>query len=89
MRNLDLLREHFHGGYLAMGSTYPAVEGEVALSGTVIEGEYGYRAEQATIRRLWFLYNPLPDALMPELIAEFEARYQCEVTWNPANQEAA
>lgn len=90
MRTLERLQEHFRGGYIGMGSSpYPAVEGEVALSGTVIEGEHGYRAERATIRKLWFLWNPLPDEMMPDLIAEFEARYQCEVTWTPANQEAA
>jgi hypothetical protein len=55
--------------------------GEVALSGVVVEGENGYRAERATIRSLIVFGWPAPDVRPLEVIAELEERYQCEVSW--------
>lgn len=57
------------------------VWGEVALSGIVVEGQVGYRAETCTIRRLWIggqhrinFYLELAD--LRRLLGE---RYQCDV----------
>jgi hypothetical protein len=41
-------REHSYTSYFCHGAF-----GQVALSGLVVEGEYGYRAERATIRSVW------------------------------------
>lgn len=62
------------------------VWGEVALSGIVVEGENGYRAEVATIRRLWIgggtRINVYIDssAKLAQLLAD---RYQCDVAATP------
>ena len=68
------------GRYKTEGVVY----GEVALSGTVVEGTHGYRAEQAAIRSLtlkmdkaWEVgqrYRPI------EIAAALEDRYQCPVS---------
>lgn len=55
-------------------SYYPDVHGMVALSGTVVEHEIGYRAERATIRVLRVV-PPVSDGLI-KLLAD---RYQCQV----------
>lgn len=59
------------------------VSGTVALSGVVVEGEYGYRAERATIRSLRLnLSGPIYSErlLAPiEIAAALEHRYEVEV----------
>lgn len=61
------------------------VIGQVALSGRVIEHEYGYRAERAMIRRLWLRADGLVaiegvDDVRPlDLLPELAERYGCEV----------
>lgn len=54
------------------------VYGQVALSGRVIQGETGWRAEQGTIRSLWVTaYPSSPNAfLLKEIL---ERRYACTV----------
>jgi len=59
-------------------SAYRDVIGEVALSGLVVEGETGYRAEHCTIRKLSVQRVP-PKRVPLEFQAELEERYQCEV----------
>lgn len=73
---------------------YHVITGTVALSGCVVEGEKGYRAERATIRSLKFArYHQRtaePDGIMPyphfdqwptpEIIAALERRYATEVS---------
>lgn len=59
------------------------VIGEVALSGTVIEGEMGYRGEQATVRSLILHHghHQLPDDVrVLDVVWALEARYHCDVT---------
>lgn len=57
--------------------------GQVALTGTVIVGEHGYRAQRATIRSLLFLTDPDPDLRLRgrvEMLAkEFAEVYQVEL----------
>ena len=55
--------------------------GEVALSGVVVEGIYGYRAERATIRSLTLLGYFDVSTRPIEIMADLEERYQCEVGW--------
>ena len=65
------------------------VWGQVALSGIVLQGEYGYRAERAMIRSLIIREvihgetGPSPWTHLPNLVLadELERRYQCPVTW--------
>ena len=65
------------------------VLGEVALSGIVVEGERGYRAQTAAIRSLYLNVNgqyPRGPLLLAD---ELEQRYQCPVTlatWQPKPQ---
>ena len=59
----------------------PHVLGQVALSGIVVEGENGYRAERATIRSLIITHNPFPDVPLIVLADRLANHYQCEVTW--------
>src|SRR5512146_1382435 len=61
--------------------------GEVALSGVVVEGNTGYRAERATIRRLILLGYPLPDVRPIEVMTALEDKYQCEVGWEEPTRE--
>jgi hypothetical protein len=57
-----------------------AVDGEVALSGVVLEGETGYRAERATIRALTLYYKECHWGKAPiEIARELEERYQVDV----------
>ena len=60
------------------------VYGEVALSGTVVEGTNGYRAEQAVVRSLTLKLDKawaLTSKQVPlEIQASLEQRYQCPVT---------
>ena len=58
--------------------------GTVALSGLVVEGEIGYRAERATVRSLIVLGYPAPEIRPIELCAELAETYQCDVTWEDA-----
>lgn len=52
------------------------VRGTVALTGRVLQGESGYRAERATVRELW-LHSPSgPTFEMREIL---ERRYACPV----------
>lgn len=56
------------------------VIGRVALSGTVLEGERGYRAERATIQELWVCSIPEQLDVAPFVVqCDFEQRYQCPV----------
>lgn len=57
------------------------VWGSVALSGIVVEGQTGYRAERATIRTLSVVKHPdnLRDSIMLEITTALEDRYQCPV----------
>ena len=68
------------GRYKAEGYIY----GEIALSGTVIEGTNGYRAEQAVVRSLTLKLDKawaLTSKQVPlEIQASLERRYQCPVT---------
>ena len=65
------------------------VYGQVALSGIVLEGETGYRAERATIRSLVLRGLPegMEDVAPITVMAALEERYQCEVTYEPAPQQ--
>lgn len=58
-----------------------SVWGSVALSGIVIDGERGYRAEQAVIRSLTIRRHPeeLRDIIMLEIACALEDCYQCSV----------
>ena len=58
--------------------------GTVALSGIVVEGEVGYRAERATVRSLIVLGYPAPNVRPIEICAELAETYQCDVTWEDA-----
>jgi hypothetical protein len=69
------------------------VYGTVALTGTVVEHEDGYRAERATIRDLWLghpgrwprdLYARFCRCEVRRMLAE---RYQCEVHLDQASLE--
>jgi hypothetical protein len=68
------------GRYKTEGVVY----GEVALSGTVIEGTKGYRAEQAVVRSLTLKLDKawaVGANLRPlEIMAALEDRYQCPVS---------
>lgn len=57
-----------------------AIWGRVALSGIVVEGQCGYRAERAAIQELWV--NPYIDTEdSPEGLCKLLAdRYQCDAT---------
>jgi hypothetical protein len=57
-----------------------AIWGRVALSGVVVEGQCGYRAERATVQELWV--NPHHDGEeSPEGLCTLLAdRYQCDAT---------
>jgi hypothetical protein len=57
-----------------------SIWGRVALSGVVVEGQCGYRAERATVQELWV--NPtLDDGDAPEGLCKLLAdRYQCDAT---------
>jgi hypothetical protein len=58
------------------------VEGEVALSGVVVCGDKGYRAERATIQSLKLLKVPEECRLCKvEVAGWLEQRYQCPVTY--------
>ena len=58
----------------------PRALGEVALSGLVIEGEDGYRAQRCTIRSLT-IFGGIGDVVnVWDLAARLEARYACDVT---------
>ena len=65
------------------------VVGCVALSGRVVEHEYGYRAERATIRSLRLTIGghlTLPeDAAMLQVVRDLEDRYQAPV--RPARRD--
>lgn len=65
----------------------PNVVGQVALSGIVVEGEHGYRAERATIRSLTIFGYPAPTVRPIDLIVELGERYQCEVYWEEGQPE--
>jgi hypothetical protein len=56
-------------------------EGEVSLSGVVVEGTNGYRAERATVRSIVLANNPCPEISLMTLADLLAVRYQCEVTW--------
>lgn len=59
------------------------VIGEVALSGVVVEGDNGYRAERCVIRSLTLYYKRLKheyDVSPLELAARLEKRYHVDVT---------
>jgi len=73
-------------GQLLLQGYGTQVLGEVALSGIVVEGERGYRAERATIRNLVVFGYPRPDVRPIEILVELENRYQCEVRWEQANE---
>lgn len=68
-----------HSDYVRSCGVY----GQVALSGIVIQGEHGYRAERCVIRSLqlgnphWWQRWGVP---VDELVRQLEARYQCDVT---------
>lgn len=70
-----------------------SLHGVVALSGTVIEGTTGYRAERAVIRGLWFNMETLavsyPDRRPIEVMAELEDRYQCPVSFAQGHDATA
>jgi hypothetical protein len=81
--------EHLHGVYAvkepwqrnvhSWSYTF-AVDGQVALSGVVLEGETGYRAERATIRALTLYYKECRWQKAPiEIARELEERYQVDV----------
>jgi hypothetical protein len=79
-------RDSQHGVYArksreTLGEYAGVCCGEVALSGVVVEGENGYRAERATIRSLIIFGWPAPDVRPLEVMTELEERYQCEVSW--------
>ena len=61
--------------------------GRVALSGTVVEGTDGYRAECATIRAVWIPRKAKTDN--PWILDVLSDRYQCPVRFygNPADWE--
>jgi hypothetical protein len=62
------------------------VYGVVALSGSVIEGEDGYRAQRAAIRSL-IVTQPTANRNMLDLSATLADRYQCDVTIEPAAEK--
>lgn len=67
------------GSYKSDGHAY----GEVALSGLVVEGEKGYRGEQAVVRSLTLKLSSAwaSTTVIPlEIMASLETRYQCPVT---------
>jgi len=53
------------------------IVGRIDNLGHVVEHEWGYRAQKATIIELWFLNSPLFDKLQ----TTFEDRYQCPVNF--------
>ena len=55
----------------------PAAHGEVALWGTVIEHEHGYRAEHAVVNKIVFCSKQFDDA--EGLAEKLRALYDCEV----------
>jgi hypothetical protein len=58
-----------------------AIWGRVALSGIVVEGTHGYRAERATVQELWVSPDHLHDDDSPEGLCKLLAdRYQCDAT---------
>lgn len=72
-----------HTGFWALKSRRETVShradawGRVGLSGTVVEGTEGYRAECATVRALWVLrLNSTHDPWILDVLAD---RYQCPV----------
>ena len=59
------------------------VYGEVALSGLVLEGTHGFRAEQAVVRSLVVKLRAawrFPGVVPIQIAASLESRYQCPVT---------
>jgi len=58
--------------------TVVKVRGMVALTGRVIEGADGYRAERGTVRELW-CYGAPGNALDFDLQSILEQRYACPV----------
>lgn len=56
---------------------FPVI-GLVALSGTVVVGTAGYRAEVCTVRRLW-VRAFIPGSMGPHRPRDLEELYQCEV----------
>ena len=67
--------------YTATYKDQAAVWGTVALSGIVVEGERGYRGQQAVIRSLTVQQHPeeMRDTIMLEIVCALEDRYQCTV----------
>lgn len=69
------------GPYFFWGGTHdsrPKAYGTVALTGRVIQGLQGYRAERATIRELW-LWTPPGPVFLANVRELLEQRYQCHV----------
>lgn len=56
--------------------------GEVALSGIVLVGQTGFRAERATVRSIVLLPTLGEDVHPIEVMAALEQRYQCDVAWD-------
>jgi len=75
-RNLDA-EDHYSGLMFRMPDFGQKVYGKVALSGIVVEGTTGYRAERATIRELWSYGAEIPWFLLQYAL---EKRYQCPVS---------
>jgi hypothetical protein len=57
-----------------------AIWGRVALSGTVVEGQYGYRAERAAIQELWVRPTIDREDSSEGLCKLLADRYQCDAT---------
>lgn len=62
---------------------YETVVGRIESSGHVIEHEYGYRAQVAVIKELWYMAPDVPEVEWilnaQGIIDKLEARYQCTV----------
>lgn len=68
-------REHLMDlGYGAYGSMTDKVIGEVALSGKVIEGSQGWRAERGRVHRLW-----VPHEVGPVVVQRLADAYRVPV----------
>lgn len=82
-RPMDWYQKMMSNRYYMFGfgsGAHPSpVQGTVALSGRVIQGEHGWRAERGTIRELWVM-GAVP---VPELFvrAHLEDRYGCDIHW--------
>lgn len=74
----------FNGYFITFGPDFRdvtefSVEGTIALSGIVIEGEDGFRGEQAVIRSLKLGRNLPPNRSPMEVVERLEARYGVDV----------